>query len=292
MLIGLVLAAALLGPPLRASSEPVVYVSDPQDDVVNAYSQANPGQMVLQIQHLAYPTSLYVDKKSQLFVVQDNGWIAGYKLGQTMFFTRFVNPEGRTDEPNGLCGDGDGHVFLTNSWADYYVASIFEYAIGNPYTIDQVSWEAQDNQNPYVGQCVTDAAGDLVVNLSTYETGTVVLEYPAPAFGSSVTLPVVAGYHAIDKQNNLLSGVSGSASSSIDVYAPPYTGQPIFTVNGLPTYLGDFSLDATGKHLWFLTYSGSAQQLAEYSYPGGKVESLTTLPFSAYGLSLSPPLRP
>jgi hypothetical protein len=291
VMVGLLLAAALLGPPLRASTEPVVYVSDPQDGVVNAYLQSNPAQMVLQIQHLADPSWLYVDRKRQLFVVQNNGWIAGYKSGQTMFFTRFVNPEGRFGTPTGLCGDAAGHVFLTQSWDGGYVAEIDEYSIGDPHHIGGYSWEQEHFIDPSVSGCVGDAAGDLFANFYSYQ-GLQVLEFADPALSSNpVTVPVTYGGLAFDRRDNLLSASFTGSTTQIQAYAPPYTGQPIFTITGLPQFY-QYALDGTGKHLWLLATANSAQQLAEYSYPGGNVEAVATLPFSPGGIALSPPVRP
>jgi hypothetical protein len=68
-----------------------------QDGVVDAFSQRNPSEMVLQIQHIDEPGPMWVDAQKQLFVVQKDGWIAGYRRGQTNFLVRYVDPESGGD---------------------------------------------------------------------------------------------------------------------------------------------------------------------------------------------------
>jgi hypothetical protein len=278
-----------------APAAPVVYVSDAQDGFVDAFSQRNPSEMVLQIQHLDEPGPMWVDAQKQLFVVQKDGWIAGYRRGQTNFFVRYVDPELGGDNPAGLCGDRMGHLYFTTNQLGGFISYVYQYDVGNPYYVADYSWGS--DQGASVGGCTVDAAGDLIVSVRQGMPQTQLVEFPYPVFSSSpLTLQPALGTNPImDKQNDLLVPTytpSGSAMV-IDVYSPPYTGTPIATVPNLPI-ADSFALDASGPHLWtdaLLSYPTS--QVTEFAYPSGKPEyAASSLSFWPSGFAVSPAVQP
>ena len=288
-----VLAAVLASSP-PAGSGPLIYLSDPADGNLNAYSQREPSDMVLQIQHLATPGPLWVDSRKQVFVAQEDGWIFGYRPGATQFFTRFEEAwyaQFDPVTPVGLCGDRAGSVYYAEQAFSNSAAFLALYHIGNPNYLSYVEFDTNGQEN--ILGCAVDAAGDVIASIPAPPSGSYVEEFFYPPFsGGYAILPVPVGTLLIDRSNNLVDASYCGSSPCITVYAPPYTGSPLLTITSIPVS-GPIALDATGKHLWTVTTSNGSSQLLEFGYPSGKAEYASpSLPFSPGGLALSPPVSP
>lgn len=117
--------------------------------------------------------------------------------------------------------------------------------------------------------------------------GAGILEFPGGRQkGSSVISGIGAFGLEIDRKDNLIA----SEFTSIDVYAPPYTGAPTLTI---PTKGTTFfvKLDAANQNLYVSDYTNGSVDV--YAYPSGAYEySITnglTQAKIVYGIAVDPP---
>jgi hypothetical protein len=266
-----------------------------QDGVVDAFSQRNPSEMVLQIQHLDEPGPMWVDAQKQLFVVQKDGWIAGYRRGQTNFLVRYVDPESGGDNPAGLCGDRMGHLYFTTNELGGFISYVYQYDVGNPYYVADYSWGS--DQGASVGGRTVDAAGDLIVSVRQGMPQTQLVEFPYPVFSSSpLTLQPALGtkrypvgylfeYNSTAGLQNCVADSTGdvfvsyqtAAGTGIDEF-PSGSTTPV-TLQTFPVYHPVFlALDAQRNLLVLFGnyYAGQAMQVFAPPYTGSAVRSFGT----------------
>ena len=215
---------------------PVVYVSDAEFGVVYIYSQVGRNQqpigMITLNQSPADNEGVAVDAKGDLYVVHLYGSVGVYRQGQSTPYKTLIGG------PNGMWGialDAKGDVFVTS----IQTMTITVWAAGHKTPTSALSIGFGGN---YVA---VDAAGDVFV--SQFE-GTQIAEFP-----SGSTTPVVLRTDQVSPWGLALDGSQNlivAEQKYLNVYAPPYTGTAIRTVQ-LKGKFRAIALNRTDSSLWY-----------------------------------------
>jgi hypothetical protein len=224
----------------RALMQPLVYISDFSNDVVNIYLQAGKNQTPVGVlSGLANPQGLHVSRNGDLYVVLSGAaMIQVYHRGQTTPFET-LNDSSTGAEAVSVTVDSKGKVYVGHLGAN--IISVFAkgsltptHTITDPHASSLFFIAADSIGNVFASNFDSNGIG----HVDVFSRGKV-KQLP-------MTLLFPGGVK-VDKNDNLL--VDDQSALTISTYAPPYTSPPtnVMTLTGDPV---SFTLTSSEQAIW------------------------------------------
>jgi hypothetical protein len=287
-----------------AKTKPLIFVSDPQNNVVDIYLQADKGQkMVGQITGLTTPGGLATDVARNLYVLNGGSPsnVLVYAPPYTASPTLTLSDNGYL--PQGVAVSPQGVVGVANTCA----APSCNLGTGN------VTFYAQNSAMPCATVAATNLAqvffdafddkGNLYITAFDPSFNTVVGEVKGGCNAKSITLLKTGNTInfpnaiQVDKADRIaILNAGGSTYDVLDIYKAPISGSlgnPVSVVQLVtPAYPVEFAFSASNADV-YTAEQGSGGLANTYDFPGGgTAEHTIIMGGSPYGLAVTPPGRP